>query len=92
MVSVNDLLLNDVTTDIRRKEDTWDILITIFLETTQSKNEELIINCFVQSTLHVSENQLVSSISEVVLDMSEKYININMSLTVPAVSFSTRLI
>ena len=89
MVSVNDLLINDVTTDIRREKDAWVILVTIYLEMTQIKNEEpTAINCHVESILHISQNVLVGNTSEVVLDTSKKYTSINISLTVPAVSFS----
>ncbi|XP_072754584.1 beta-mannosidase-like isoform X2 [Anoplolepis gracilipes] len=86
LVPVNDLLINDVTTDIRREDRrTWNILVTIFLETTQSKKENLTtISCHVASILHISQSELVSNSNEVVVDTSEKYININISLTVPA--------
>ncbi|XP_029170747.1 beta-mannosidase [Nylanderia fulva] len=83
LVSVNDLLLKDVTTDIRREKDTWNVLVTIFLEMTQNENEELI-NCHVTSILHVSQSILYSNTSEIMLDTSKKYMNINISLTVPA--------
>lgn len=87
---MNDLLINDVTTDIRKEKNIWNIFVTIFLETIQSKKENLsTISCHVASILHVSQNELISNTSEIMLDTSEKYININISITVPAVSSST---
>ncbi|XP_050445741.1 beta-mannosidase isoform X1 [Cataglyphis hispanica] len=85
LVSMNDLLINDVTTDIRKEKNIWNILVTIFLETIQSKKENLsTISCHVASILHVSQNELISNTSEITLDTSEKYININISIIVPA--------
>jgi len=87
LIPVNDILINDITTDIRKENNTWNILVTIFFETTQSKNEEFIkINCHIASILHISQSKLISNTSEVVLDANKKYINLNVSLMVPTVS------
>ncbi|XP_067207111.1 beta-mannosidase [Linepithema humile] len=85
LIPVNDILINDVTTDIRKENDAWNIFVTIFLEITQSKNKEFErISCHVSSILHVSQSRLVSNTSEITLDANEKYRRINISLTVPA--------
>lgn len=87
MIPVNDILINDITTDIHKENSAWNILVTIFLETTQSKDEEFTgISCHIASILHIAQNKVISNTSEVVLDASEKYINVNISLIVPAVS------
>lgn len=83
MISVNDILINDITADIRKEDDAWNILVTIFLEVTQNENEEFAgINCHVASTLHLSENEVISNTSNQMLDTSKKYANINVRLTV----------
>ncbi|XP_011642366.1 beta-mannosidase isoform X1 [Pogonomyrmex barbatus] len=81
LIPVNDILINDITTDIRKKNDIWNILVTIFLETTQNKDE---VSCHVASILHISQSKLISNTSEIVFDTSRKSININISLNVPA--------
>jgi len=86
LIPVNDILINDITTDIRKENNIWNILVTIFLETTKSKDEFIGISCHITSILHIAQNKVVSNTSEVVLDASEKYINVNISLIVPAVS------
>ncbi|XP_018311835.1 beta-mannosidase [Mycetomoellerius zeteki] len=85
LIPVNDILINDITTDIHKENSAWNILVTIFLETTQSKDEEFTgISCHIASILHIAQNKVISNTSEVVLDASEKYINVNISLIVPA--------
>lgn len=86
MIPIKDILINDITTDIRKENDTWNILVTTFLEATQSEDER--ISCHIASILHISQNKLISNTSDVILDASEKYINVNISLIVPAVSFN----
>lgn len=86
MIPVNDILINDITTDIRKENNAWNILITIFLETTQSENELTRISCHIASMLHISQSKLISSTKEVELDTNGKYINVNISLIVPMVN------
>lgn len=90
LIPVNDILISDVTTDIHKKNDAWNIFITIFLEITQSKNKEFErISCHVSSVLHISQSRLISNTSEIIFDTNKKYRKINISLTVPAVSCYT---
>ncbi|XP_071573784.1 beta-mannosidase [Temnothorax nylanderi] len=85
LIPVNDILINDITTDIRKENDAWNILVTIFLEATQSEDERFTkISCHVASILHISQSKLISNASEVVFDANGKYINVNISLIVPA--------
>lgn len=87
---MNDVLINDVTTDIRRENNAWNILVTIFLDLTQSKDKKFErISCHISSTLHISQSRLINNTSEVTLDTNEKYGKVNISLTVPAVSCYT---
>lgn len=88
LIPVNDILINDITADIGKENNAWNILVTIFLETTQSKNDEFTkISCHIASILHISQSKLISNTSEIVLDASNgKYINVNISLIVPVVS------
>lgn len=85
MIPVNDILINDITTDIRKENNVWNILVTIFVEATQSEDELTRIS-HVTSILHISQNKLISNTKEVVLDTVEKYINIKISLIVPTVN------
>jgi len=77
-------LLNDLTADIHKENDIWNIFITIFFEVTQSDNEESIeINGHITSTLHISQRENISSTREILFNPNRKYINI--LLTVPVV-------
>jgi hypothetical protein len=79
-------LLNDLTADIYKENDIWNILITIFFEVTQNNNEELIeIGCHITSTLHISQSENISSTREILLNPNRKYVNVNILLTVPVV-------
>lgn len=90
LVPVNDIMLNDVTADISKKNDTWQIFLTIFLEVVQRKsNESQSIIVTTASTLHISQDKVISKTNEVVLHTNERYVNINVQLTVPTVSVST---
>lgn len=91
LIPVNDIMMNDVTADIRKETDAWHILVTIFLEITQNKSDDKSQNIVVTSasTLHISQNEVISNISEIVLDTSKRYAKINVELTVPAVSATT---
>ncbi|XP_011706766.1 PREDICTED: beta-mannosidase-like [Wasmannia auropunctata] len=84
LIPVNDILINDIMTDIRNENNAWSIFVTIFFEVTQSKDEEF--SCHIMSILHISQSKLISNTSEIVLDASRKYINVNISLIVPVVS------
>ncbi|XP_025995175.1 beta-mannosidase isoform X2 [Solenopsis invicta] len=84
LIPVNDILINDITADIRKENNSWNVLVTIFLETAQSKDEKVTkVNCHVASILHISQSKLITNVSEVLLDTSGKYRNINISLIVP---------
>ncbi|XP_011269832.2 beta-mannosidase [Camponotus floridanus] len=80
LVSINDVWLNNVTSDVRKKENTWDILVTVFLETRRGTT----FSCHVASILHISETKLISNSTDVAFKWSEEYINVNISLIVPA--------
>ncbi|RLU17170.1 hypothetical protein DMN91_011239 [Ooceraea biroi] len=85
LIAVNDILINDVTADIRKENDVWNVLVTVFLEVTQSENEEPAeISCHVASVLYASESKSITSTKEVVLSADRKYVNVNVSLVVPA--------
>ncbi|XP_070526214.1 beta-mannosidase isoform X2 [Cardiocondyla obscurior] len=84
LIFVNDILINDITTDIRKDDDAWNVLVTLFLEVTQSQDERFMrINSHITSTLHISKNKFISNASEIVFDANEKYITVNISLNVP---------
>ncbi|XP_032664482.1 beta-mannosidase [Odontomachus brunneus] len=90
LVPVNDIMINDVTADIRKKDDTWQILLTIFLEVTQRKSDEsqsLVVTT--ASTLHISQDEVISKTNETMLNTNERYVNINVQLTVPADAVKT---
>lgn len=82
--------MNDVTADIRKEDDVWNVLVTIFLEVTRRENEEDgEVACHVASTLHISQSDGISNAKEIVLRSSNgRYANVNVSLVVPAVSIS----
>ncbi|XP_014472707.1 PREDICTED: beta-mannosidase [Dinoponera quadriceps] len=84
LIPVNDVMMNDVTADIRKQNDKWWILVTIYLEVTRNKSNELQ-NFVVTSaaTLHIAQDKVISNTSEVMLDTSERYVKINIQLTVP---------
>lgn len=86
MIPVNDILINDITTDIRKENNAWNILVTIFLEATQSEAKFPRISCHIASILHISQSELISNTREVVLGTSGKQINVNISLIVPTVN------
>lgn len=88
LIPINDILIKDITTDIRKEsmsgDNIWNILVTIFLEVTESVDERLSrINCHIASILHISQSKIISNTKEIVLDANGKNINVNISLIVP---------
>lgn len=83
LIPVNDEMITDITADIRKENDAWYILLTVFLEVTQNDEFENIV-ATVTSTLNISQNMVISNNNEVTLH--EKYANITVQLIVPTVN------
>lgn len=88
MIPVNDVWIKDVATDISKENDTWKVLVTVFLEVTQDKKEEFLggISCDIASEVQISQNIIIGNTSQVVLDTRGKYTSVNIWLAVPTVN------
>ena len=73
----------DVTTDIHKKENFWNIIITLFLEVTLQRN----ITCHISSVLNINDQLNIHNSSNVNLHANDKDTKCTILLKVPTVRF-----
>ncbi|XP_053986263.1 beta-mannosidase [Hylaeus volcanicus] len=81
LVPVNDLFITDISTDIFKEKNFWNVTLTVFLNTTVQKYDDSI-PCYLSSILFVNEEITVSNVSSFVLMGNSKYVR-SVSLKVP---------
>lgn len=73
----------DVTTDIHKKENFWNIIITLFLEVTSQRN----ITCHISSVLNINDQLNIHNSSNVNLHTNNKDTKCTILLKIPTVRF-----
>ncbi|KAF3427623.1 hypothetical protein E2986_08369 [Frieseomelitta varia] len=79
IIPINEIYIMDVTTDIHKKENFWNIIITIFLEVTSQRN----ITCHISSVLNINDQLNIHNSSNVNLHTNDKDTKCTILLKVP---------
>ncbi|KAG7202549.1 hypothetical protein KM043_009746 [Ampulex compressa] len=80
LVSANEALFNDITTDILRNDNTWNINITIFFDIITTQPDKTIF-CQVLSKLYVTPT--IINLYNITLNNANKRANATISFNVP---------
>lgn len=84
IIPVNEIYIMDITIDIHKKKNFWNIMITLFFETILQKNNQFII-CDISSVLNINEQLNIYNSTRVNLYTNNKYIKSTTFLNVPIV-------
>ncbi|KAK9309394.1 hypothetical protein QLX08_000885 [Tetragonisca angustula] len=79
IIPINEIYIMDVTTDIHKKENFWNIIITLFLEVTLQRN----ITCHISSVLNINDQLNIHNSSNVNLHANDKDTKCTILLKVP---------
>lgn len=82
IIPVNEIYIMDITIDIHKKKNFWNIMITLFFETILQKNNQFII-CDISSVLNINEQLNIYNSTRVNLYTNNKYIKSTTFLNVP---------
>ncbi|XP_076638537.1 beta-mannosidase isoform X1 [Colletes latitarsis] len=84
LIPVNEIFITDITTDIFKEQNFWNVTITIFLDITlQKNNKPLPIPCHISSVLYINEQLNINNCSTFALETNNKYLNTTISLKIP---------
>lgn len=84
IIPVNEIYIMDITIDIHKEINFWNIMITLFFETTLQKNSQFII-CDISSVLNINEQLNIYNSTNVNLYTNNKYVKSTTFLNVPIV-------
>ena len=68
IIPINEIYIMDVTTDIHKEGKFWNVIITLFLETTSRSNT----TCHISSILNINEQSNIHNTSNVNLQIDTK--------------------
>ncbi|XP_015433286.1 PREDICTED: beta-mannosidase [Dufourea novaeangliae] len=82
LIPVNDIFITDITTNILREKNFWNIIVTTFLEVNLQKNDKSL-PCRISSILLINEELTIHNSSTIILNTSNTSIEAVTLLKVP---------
>ncbi|KOC59716.1 Beta-mannosidase [Habropoda laboriosa] len=83
IIPVNEIYIMDITTDVYKEENFWNIIITVFLEVSLLKNNQSTI-CQILAILNINEKSNIYNSSSINLNINNEHIKNTIHLKVPA--------
>lgn len=84
LIPINEIFIADITTDVFKEENFWNITVTIFLDVTLHKNDEPT-PCHISSVLYVNKELSISNFSTLALKAKDTYVRTSICLKIPMV-------
>ncbi|XP_076234908.1 beta-mannosidase [Calliopsis andreniformis] len=81
LIPVDEFSIMDVTTDVYRKGNIWNVTATIFLEVVLRNNNS--VPCYISSSLHVHKQLNIDKSIIIALNATNKYIKTIVPLEIP---------
>ncbi|CAL7949982.1 unnamed protein product [Xylocopa violacea] len=83
IIPVNKIYITDITTDVQKKDNFWNILVTVSVEAALHENDQSIA-CHILSVLNINEESNIYNSSSINLTSNNGHIKSTILLRIPA--------